>query len=88
MNKPDIYSDAISKLVRCALSDGNEVSEISDGWTQVRQVVHMRKPLSKVVREQFAELPLRYWTTESTPHNKAEEGFTDDVEKVAVTFPK
>ena len=70
------------------LAGGNEVVETSEGWTKVRQVVHMRKPLTKAAREQISLLPLRYWTTEPTPHNKAEEGFSDDVEKVAVTFPR
>lgn len=88
MNSPMIYSDAISNAVQCALADGNEITEISEGWTKVRQVVHMRKPLTKTVREQISHLLLRHWTTEPTPHNKAEEGFSDDVEKVAVTFPR
>lgn len=88
MNSPMIYSDAIAKAVQCALADGNEIAEISEGWTKVRQVVHMRKPLTKAVREQISHSLLSHWTTGPTPHNKAEEGFSDDVEKVAVTFPR
>jgi len=83
-----IYSDVIAKAVQFAIADGNEVAEISDGWTKVRQVVHMRKPLKNAAKEEIAHLKLRHWTTEQTPHNKAEEGFSDDIEKVAITFPR
>jgi len=88
MNSPMIYSNVIAKAVQYALSDGNEIVEISDGWTKVRQVVHMNRPLSGMTRDQISQLKLRHWTVEPTPHNKAEEGFSDDVEKVAITFPR
>lgn len=88
MNISTIYSDTIIKAVQCAITDGNEVAEISEGWAKVKQVIHMRRPLTKTVREQIAHSGLRYWSTEPTPHNKAEEGFTDDAERVAMTFPR
>lgn len=83
-----ICSSAIVEAVQCALAEGNEVAEISEGWANVKQVVHMRSPLTRAARERILSLKLRHWLVEPTPHNKAEEGFTDESEKVAVTFPQ
>jgi hypothetical protein len=88
MSDRTICSDAILKAVQLAIEDGNEIAEISEGWAKVRQVVHMKKPMTSAVREKLSHTQLRHWTTEPTPHNNAEEGFSDDAEKVAVTFPK
>jgi hypothetical protein len=30
---------------------------------------------------------LRYWSYEGSPHNRAEEGFLDDLAKIAIAFP-
>lgn len=84
-----IQSSAIESAVQLASSAGNEVIEISDGWTKVKQVVHMRRPLTEAIRSTLARDPrLRYWFTESTPHNAADEGFSDDIAKVAISFPR
>lgn len=83
------YSIAIDEAVEKAVASGNEVVEISTGWTKVREVVHMKNHLSPRLREILIDDErLRHWTTERTPHNKSEEGFTDDREKVAITFPR
>lgn len=83
-----IQSVAIEKAVHIATSGGNEVAEISEGWAKVRQVVHMRRPLTKSLRDALAvDTRLRHWSAEATPHNKAEEGFTDDNTRVAIVFP-
>lgn len=83
-----IQSKSIEKIVHFALENGNEILEISEGWTKVNQVVHMRGPLSKEVHEFAAREGLRHWTTDQTPHNRGEQGFTDDTEKVAISFPR
>jgi hypothetical protein len=84
-----ILSTAIEQAASVAVTDGNSVAEVSEGWTKVKQVVHMRDQLSPTVRQKLAADPrLRYWRTEPTPHNKAEEGFTSDEDKVAISFPR
>lgn len=82
-----IQSTRIEALVQLALAEGNEVVEISEGWAKVKQVVHMRKPLSQTVQHFATNHGLRHWHVEPTPHIKSEEGFTDDLEKVSVSFP-
>jgi hypothetical protein len=84
-----IQSTSIEQAVQAAIAAGNAVVEVSEGWTKVRQVVHMRDPLSPIVRNQLvAGGQLRYWSTDQTPHNRAEEGFTNDEDKVAISFPQ
>lgn len=84
-----ILSTAVEQAAAAAIADGNSVAEVSEGWTKLRQVVHMRDRLSQRVRELlFADPRLRYWSTEKTPHNKAEEGFTSDADKVSISFPR
>ena len=83
------YSVAIDEAVSLSESEGNAMREISTGWTKVREVVHMSGPLADSVKSRLAaDSRLRYWATQRTPHNQAEEGFTDDVEKVSISFPK
>jgi hypothetical protein len=82
------YSEAIDKVVEAATSEGNKILEISTGWSKVREVVHMKFPLSDTIRKSLHNNNrLRAWTTNATPHNKAEEGYTDDLEKVSIAFP-
>jgi 2-methylcitrate dehydratase PrpD len=83
-----IESFAIEQAVQLAVTEGNAILEISEGWTQVRQVVHMRSAMSASVRNVLmADGQLRYWRASPTPHNASDEGFSDDAEKVAVSFP-
>lgn len=84
-----IKSIKIENAVRFSKEKGNAIAEVSEGWTNVRQVVHMQKPITKDVMEYLAnELGLRYWAADPTPHDKAGEGFTDDAEKVSIAFPR
>jgi hypothetical protein len=83
------YSPAIDAAISLSEAEGNTVREISKGWTKIREVVYMNEPMTDSLRSRLAEdLRLRYWVTESTPHNKKEEGFTDDTEKVSISFSK
>jgi hypothetical protein len=82
-------SAAIQEAVRLTTADGNEVVETSEGWTEIKQVVHMRESLTVSTRRALeGDRRLRYWRAEPTPHNKAEEGFTDDFNKVSIAFPR
>jgi hypothetical protein len=84
-----ILSPAIEKAAQVAIGHGNAIIEISEGWTKVKQVVHMRDPISSQVRDLIsADTRLRYWSSDATPHNRAEEGFTNDDDKVALSFPR
>lgn len=82
------YSSSIDALIAAAVAEGNRVEHISKGWSKVREVVHMALPLSDELRTQTVKTnSLRYWSSAATPHNKADEGFTDDIEQVAISFP-
>lgn len=85
-----LKSPHINHAVAIATVAGNSIKEISDGWSKVDQVVHMSGSLTTDVRQfiEKEEPSLRYWSTERTPHNPAEEGFTCDEYKVALSFPK
>lgn len=84
MKTQNVVDDAL----RLAVADGNEVKEVSEGWSKARKVFHMRDPLSQQLRAVLArDERLRYWSTTATPHDVAEEGFTDDREKIVIVFP-
>ena len=85
----NILSTEIEAAVCFAVEHGNEVAEVSAGWSKVLQVVHMKKPLNASTRSQLlSNVRLRHWVSEATPHDKAEEGFTDDQASVALSFPR
>jgi hypothetical protein len=82
-------SPAINDAVQTAISHDNTIVEVTTGWEKVNEVVSMRKPLSPSVRRALnGDRRLRNWSSEDTPHNRAEEGYTDDQAKVAISFPK
>jgi hypothetical protein len=84
-----IKSKTIESAAKVAVAAGNCIAEVSTGWSKVDQVVHMRDPLPDAVRATIsASGMLRHWLVEPTPHNPGEEGFTDDQENVAITFPR
>jgi hypothetical protein len=83
-------SPHINHAVAIATAAGYMVKEVSSGWSKVDQVVYMSGNLTADVRQAIEkeEPSLRYWSTNRTPHNPAEEGFTCDDYKVAMSFPK
>lgn len=86
----DLKCKHIEEVVNIAIAAGNDVSEISEGWTKIKQVVHMKGQLSKTDRDLIAakQPSLRSWSTERTPHNRAEDGYTCDECCVGMTFPR
>lgn len=86
----NIASPFIAKAVELALEDGNSVETVSDGWTRVKQVVHLKGMLSPQLRSMIAEqVPsLRYWSAERTPQNPASEGFICEHFGVGLSFPR
>jgi hypothetical protein len=83
------YSTAIDAAISLVEAEGSTVRDILTGWTKIREVVYINEPMTDALRSRLAADPrLRYWVTKSTPHNKREEGFTDDTEKVSISFPK
>lgn len=80
---------AIERAIDLALAEGNQIAETSTGWEKVNDVVHFLLPMTPRLRHAVcAETTLRFWSSQATPHSKAEEGFTDDASRVALTFPK
>jgi hypothetical protein len=81
-------SPAVDQAILLAEANGNAVVEMSTGWTNVREVVYMRDPLSAPLRLALLGIPgLREWVARATPHNRAEVGFIDDLEEVSIAFP-
>jgi hypothetical protein len=83
-------SPNIDRAMQIAIASGNAVKEISEGWSKVQQVVHMSERMPASVRDEIQrQVPtLRYWSSERTPHNPAEEGFVCDAYHVGISFPK
>ena len=83
-------SPNIDRAIQMAIGDGNSIKEVSDGWSKVKQVVHMNGKLSPFVRSEIQlQVPsLRYWVADRTPHNAAEEGYICDDHLVGLTFPR
>lgn len=89
MTYPDIKSSLIERATQAAVSHGNAILEVSEGWSKMNQVVHMRSPLTAELKLAISSIAtLRYWLSPPTPHNASEEGFTDDGERVAIAFPQ
>jgi hypothetical protein len=81
-------SKAINDAVEVAITNGNSVRETSTGWEKMKEVVHMNKPQSQSLRDALsADSRLRAWRTNATPHNLAEDGYTDDETRIAISFP-
>lgn len=79
---------AIERAIKFALAEGNQITETSTGWEKANEVIHFRLPLTPRLRDLvLTETTLRFWSSEATPHNTAEEGFSDDVSRVVLTFP-
>ncbi|MEI7256766.1 hypothetical protein RF240_17965 [Dickeya dadantii] len=83
-------SPYIDHAIDLSLAEGNLVQEISNGWSNLEQVIFFSKKMSPELRVKIkSEVPtLRYFSTDRTPHNKADEGFICDEYKVAVSYPK
>jgi hypothetical protein len=89
MKASHIASPMIQAIVRDATASGNAVAEISEGWTRMKQVIYMRDPLTSTLRMRLsADSSLHYCLVEPSPHNRAEECFTDEAESVSISFPR
>jgi len=49
MHHPRIMSSEIARAVQLASAEGNEMLRVSERWTKVRQVVHMKRPLTNAL---------------------------------------
>jgi len=81
-----IGSEAILWIVRRAIERGNQVDLLAD-WSKAL-VAHMQGGLSPELKaEVTARWPsLEHHSSPGTPHNEAEEGYTDGA--FAVSFPR
>lgn len=83
------YSSTIDALVAAAELQGNRVAEVSTGWEMAREVVHMALPINDdLLRKTRSEGTLTFWSFGPTPHDSPTLGFTDEAEKVAISFPR
>lgn len=86
----EIKSLGIDRAVQIAIGAGNSIKEISEGLSDVQQVVCMENGLTAAVRNDIQRhVPtLQCWSTDRTPHNPAEEGFICNTYKVGLSFPR
>jgi hypothetical protein len=82
-------SISVLRAVEIAIEEGNALAEISEGWSGIRQVVHLATELSALTRQRIeSEVPsLRYWRSPGTPHNPATCGFVSDDDGTGLSFP-
>jgi len=81
-------SKYIDAAILLAEAEGNSVVEISTGWSNVKEAVYMKFPLSEDLRRTLEAIhQLEYWIEYGTPHNRPEEGFVDRAQKVDISFP-
>ncbi|MEQ9943524.1 hypothetical protein ABRP58_15955 [Pectobacterium aroidearum] len=83
-------SPYINHAIDISLSEGNSVKEVSDGWSNMEQVIFFSKKMSQSLRLEIKnkEPKLRYFSTDRTPHSKADEGFICDEYKISISYPK
>ncbi|MGI8488884.1 hypothetical protein QWJ20_10130 [Pectobacterium sp. S5] len=86
MNK----SSYIDHAIELSLAEGNSVKEISDGWSNMDQVIYFSNKMSQELQLKIKEEEpkLRYFSTDRTPQNKADKGFICDEYKIAISYPK
>ena len=81
-------SAAINDAIAVAETEGNVLVEVSTGWSKVAEVAFMRDPIGPMSRARLdQDTRLRSWRAAKTPHNRGDEGYTDDVSKVSISFP-
>jgi hypothetical protein len=85
----DVPCSHLKNIYDLALAEGNAVREVQEGWTNVKQLFVMKAPMGPRVRALTVSptTGIRHWTNKGTPHNPADEGFTCDACKVAISFP-
>jgi hypothetical protein len=83
-------SIAIQRIIRRAEGEGNATMSVSSGWGCIREVTHMVADVSDDlwIALQRDEPQLRSWTSDATPHNRAERGFMDEGASEVVSFPR
>lgn len=81
-------SSRINEAIEASKAFGIDVQEMSEGWSKIKQVVHMTSPAPSELISAISSIPqLRRWDTPATPHDASACGFTDDETLVAITFP-
>jgi hypothetical protein len=87
-----LYSqdNGLNNLICIELKNGNNIVEISEGWSKANKVFHMAYPMSDVTRQWVAThsaTQLEYWKEPKTPHSPEEEGFFVSATKEGISFP-
>lgn len=79
----------INVVIKMASDVGNEIKNISEGWSNAKQVISMEKKLDVLLKNKVeAELKkLKYFNYVGSPHNEPDEGFVCEDCKVGISFP-
>jgi hypothetical protein len=79
----------ITSVLRILEASGNQVAEVVDGWSDVKEDLRMRFPLTSEVKEKIKlqEPGLEYWKYQGSPHNSPDEGFKCKSHGISITFP-
>ncbi len=75
----------LKPLLDEAIHAGCALTEVSDGWSKVKRVLHMSSSLPTAMHNSSATA--RYYKQAGSPHNAPEEGFICDLCGVALSFP-
>ncbi|AIF45990.1 hypothetical protein HY57_01270 [Dyella japonica A8] len=69
-----------------ALANGCVVGEVSAGWSNADVVLQLLPAMPALLRRQVT-VPVRYYQSARTPHNRADEGFFCAACRMGLTFP-
>jgi len=85
-------SDVIYEIQILAELTGNEVREISTGWTKIDKLIFMKLPMNEMVRRQFMNDPrVKYVVPKYDSHYGDltwSESFVDEGGGVVISFPR
>lgn len=85
-----VHCQEINQAIKFAKVENNNISEISDDWSKVSQVVYMKENLTPLLKEKIISkiLEIKYWEDPGSPHYPPSEGFLCEKCKVVISFPK
>ena len=83
-----VKSEIAKAVLERIVSSNNKISEVSVGWLNFEQVIFMENPLQESLKIELLEnFELDYYESKATPHNKADNGFSSEIGKFAISFP-
>lgn len=78
----------ISYALKILEGSGNEILEVTQGWSNVKEDIRMKHGLTADLKDRILhkEPGLEYWSYKGSPHNSADEGFVCKQHSVSISF--